>query len=415
MATLARPAIPVPTISLVLLVAAAILLNYVDRGTVAVAAPLMKGELGLSATQFGIAVSAFFWVYAPIQLGIGWLCDRFSVYRLLGAGLALWALSTAATGFIGTLPQLVVLRLLLGLGESVAFPGASKIICRHVPAARRGIANSAVAAALALGPAVGVLAGGLIMTHFGWRAMFVIFGLATLLWLLPWSAVVRTLEADKSHAAHRRFPMRRLIGTRALLTTSIGHFTVNYGFYFLLSWLPLYLVQQRGFSIQTMTLLATLVYLAQAASAVTTGWLCDHRVSRGVHPGSAFRLLTVCGLSVLAVSIVGIAIAADDATLAAFLILAGIGSGPSSTTIYAIAQIFAGPRAAGSYVGIQNATGNLAGIVAPIVTGMIVDRTGSFLNAFYVAAGVTVAGAFCWGLLVPRIEPLDLDQGVLLP
>ena len=197
MATLARPA--VPTLSLVLLVAAAIFLNYVDRGTVAVAAPLMKVELGLSATGFGIAVSAFFWIYAPIQLAVGWLCDRFSVYRLLAGGLALWALSTMLMGLVGSLAGLVVLRLLLGIGESIAFPGSSKIICRHVPPARRGIANAAVAAGIALGPALGTLAGGLITAHYGWRPMFVLFGFATLLWLAPWSAVVRALPVDADH------------------------------------------------------------------------------------------------------------------------------------------------------------------------------------------------------------------------
>src|SRR6478609_8387665 len=108
MATLARPA--VPTLSLILLVATAIFLNYVDRGTVAVAAPLLKAELGLSATGFGLAVSAFFWIYAPIQLAVGWLCDRFSVYRLLAAGLALWSVSTMLMGFVGSLAALVVLR-----------------------------------------------------------------------------------------------------------------------------------------------------------------------------------------------------------------------------------------------------------------------------------------------------------------
>jgi MFS family permease len=404
---LARPAIPVA--SLVLLVAAAILLNYVDRGTVAVAAPLMKQELGLSATAFGIAVSAFFWVYAPIQLFVGWLCDRFSVYRLLAGGLALWALSTAATGFVGSLAGLVVLRLLLGIGESIAFPGASKIICRHVPASRRGIANATIAAAIALGPAVGTLAGGLIMASFGWRAMFMIFGLATLLWLAPWSAMVRTLPEEAGHAGRDRFPLRRLTGTRALWATSFGHFTVNYGFYFLLAWLPLYLVQQRGFSIQTMTLLATMVYTAQAASALAFGWGCDRRVAGGADEGATCRLLIAGGISLLGLAILGIAVAGDDRLLVICLILAGVAAGPCSTNLYAIAQIFAGPRAAGTYVGVQNAVGNLAGIVGPIVTGIIVDRTGSFLNAFYVAAAVCGAGALTWTLAVPRIAPLDLD------
>src|SRR4051812_48879520 len=157
MATLARPAVPV--VSLVLLVATAILLNYVDRGAIAVAAPLMKGELGLSATEFGLAVSAFFWVYAPVQLCAGWLCDRFSVYKLIAGGIVLWAGSTFLIGLVGGFVSLLVLRVMLGVGESIAFPGASKVIARHIPAERRGAANAAVAAGIALGPAVGTLAG----------------------------------------------------------------------------------------------------------------------------------------------------------------------------------------------------------------------------------------------------------------
>lgn len=407
MATLARPAIPV--LSLVLLVAAAVLLNYVDRGTVSVAAPLMKSELGLSATGFGIAVSAFFWVYAPIQLAVGWLCDRFPVYRLLALGLLLWGLSTAAMGFVGSLTGLIVLRLLLGLGESIAFPGASKIICRHVPPARRGIANSAVAAALALGPAVGTLAGGMLMIHFGWRAMFVVCGLATLLWLLPWSGLTRTLPPEHRHAPADRFPLKKLIGTRALLATSICHFTANYSFYFLLAWLPLYLVNQRGFSLETMTVVTTIAYLAQAASAISAGWICDRHRAGGGEEGRAFRWISVLGASLVGIAILGVALADDTRLLILFLILAGIGSGPTSVTLYAVAQTFAGPRAAGTYVGVQNAMGNLAGIIAPIVTGLIVDKTGSFLNAFYVAAAICFVGALCWARGVPRITQLDLD------
>jgi MFS family permease len=406
MATLARPAVPI--LSLVLLVAAAILLNYVDRGTIAVAAPLMKSELGLSATGFGIAVSAFFWVYAPIQLAVGWLCDRFPVYRLLAGGLLVWALSTAAMGFVGTLTGLIALRLMLGLGESIAFPGASKIICRHVPAARRGLANSAIAAALALGPAVGTLAGGVLMINFGWRAMFVVCGLSTLLWFLPWASLMRSLPPAHGHPV-APFPVARLVRARALAATSFSHFTANYSLYFLLAWLPLYLTQQRGLSIATMTLVATLAYLGQAAAAIATGVTCDRLVAGGADDGRVLRLFSIAGIGLVGLSILGIALAADMKQLVAFLMLAGIGCGPCSVTLYATAQIFAGPRAAGTFVGVQNAVGNLAGIVAPIVTGMIVDSTGSFLNAFYVAAAVCGAGALCWALAVPRIAPLPLD------
>ena len=97
---------PGVTAWIVILIFGAVLFNYVDRGAIAIAAPLLKPELGLSATQFGLAVSAFFWVYAPLQLGIGWAMDRWCVYRLLAAGVALWALSTFLTGFVGGLPGL---------------------------------------------------------------------------------------------------------------------------------------------------------------------------------------------------------------------------------------------------------------------------------------------------------------------
>ena len=136
---------------LVVLIGLSVLLNYVDRGAIGVAAPLMKSELALSATGFGLAVSAFFWVYAPMNLAVGWLCDRFCVYRVFAAGVAIWALSTFLTGFIGGIATLLVLRLFLGLGEAIAFPGSSKIFAAEVPAAHRGLANAVVGVAIAFG------------------------------------------------------------------------------------------------------------------------------------------------------------------------------------------------------------------------------------------------------------------------
>ena len=134
---------------LVVLLAASVLLNYVDRGAVGVAAPLMKDELGLSATGFGFAVSAFFWIYAPMCVLAGWLCDRTCVYRMFAAGVALWALSTTLTGFISGLAMLIVLRLMLGMGESIAFPGASKIIAAEVAPENRGSGRSRRQASIA--------------------------------------------------------------------------------------------------------------------------------------------------------------------------------------------------------------------------------------------------------------------------
>ena len=181
----AKPA----TLTLVLLLGLAILLNYIDRGAISIASPVLKPELGLTNTEYGYAVSAFFWTYVPIQLFIGWACDRWCVYRLIAAGIALWALSTLAMGLVGGLLSLVIFRLLLGVGESITFPGASKVIARHVAPEHRGLAHGVVATGIALGPVIGTFAGGLMVASYGWRTMFVVFGLITLLVGKPvWSA-----------------------------------------------------------------------------------------------------------------------------------------------------------------------------------------------------------------------------------
>lgn len=397
------------TTAFVVVIAAAIFLNYVDRGAIGIAAPAMKTELGLSATQFGIAVSAFFWIYAPIQVLIGRLCDRLPVYRVYGAGVALWAASTFLTGFVNGLVALVALRVLLGLGESVAFPGSSKMIARHVPPESRGMANAAVGAALAVGPAVGTLAGGLITAFYGWRPMFVLFGALTFLWLLPWARVLGTIEPDRPRWSDDCVPIGKVTRHFALWAMGIGHITNTYGFYFLLAWLPLFLVQKRGFSIEEMSYYATLSYVAQAASALAMGWMSDHW-TRGGRSEAAIRraMLVVCHV-LLALCIVGILVTGDRGWLALWLVLAGIANGAGALNMYAIAQMFAGPRASGTWVGVQNGVGNISGIVGPVVTGMIIDWTGSYAGGFWLAAAVALAGALWWGLVLPLVAPIDLD------
>ena len=392
---------------LVLLLGAAIFLNYVDRGAIAVAAPLMKTELGLSATTFGIAVSAFFWVYAPVQLLVGWLCDRFSVYKLMAGGIILWAASTMLTGFVGGFASLLVLRIMLGIGESIAFPGSSKIIARHIPAQQRGMANAAVAAGLALGPAIGTLSGGLIVASLGWRPMFIIFGLATLLWLWPWRQVVARLPTTGHHDEGTSVPVRGMLGQWALWAMSIGHAAGNYCFYFLLAWLPLYLVTERGFTIAQMTMLATLGYAVQAVCAFAYGRFSDWWTRSGRSEATCRRGMMVASQALAAGAILGLGYADGAVEFAILLSLAGAASASLSLNLYAIAQMFAGPRASGTWVGVQNAFGNLSGIFGPIITGVLVDSAG-YGSAFLLTAAVAAFGAMWWALGVPKIRQLDL-------
>jgi len=407
MATVARSGRSIGS-ALVFLLGAAVFLNYVDRGAIGIAAPLMKGELGLSEETYGIAFSAFFWIYAPVQLFAGWLCDRFSVYKLMAGGILLWAASTMLMGFAGGFSSLLVLRIMLGVGESISFPGSSKIIARHVAPERRGIANAAVAAGIAIGPAVGTLAGGLILGHWGWRAIFLVFGLVTLVWLLPWQQAVRELPTTGHRDEGARVPVAKLLSKWSLWSMSIVHALGNYCFYFLLAWLPLFLTKSRGFSIGEMTLLATLGYAVQGACALGYGHFSDWWTRSGRSEAACRRWMMVASQSVAAAAILGLAFAHSAVAIGALLCLAGAATAALSLNLYCVAQMFSGPRAAGTWVGVQNAIGNLSGIIGPIVTGIVVQHSG-YNSAFVLTAAVAALGAIWWAVGVPKIEQVKLD------
>jgi MFS family permease len=395
---------------LVLLLGTAVFLNYVDRGAIGIAAPVMSRELGLSPEAYGVAFSAFFWVYAPVQLFAGRLCDRFSVYSLMAAGILLWSASTLLTGLAGGFASLLILRVMLGVGESISFPGSTKIIARHVPADRRGMANAIVAVGLALGPAAGTLAGGLMLAAWGWRAIFLVFGAITLLWLAPWRSAVRTLSAEDLAEAGPPVPLGALIGRWSLWSMAIVHCLANYCFYFLLAWLPSFLVSSRGFSITEMTMLATIGYAVQAVCALGYGRFSDWWTRSGRSEAACRRWMMVASQAAAAIAILGLAFAHGAVAIGLLLCLAGAASGSLSLNTYAVGQMFSGRRAAGTWMGFQNAIGNASGIFGSILTGFIVQRAG-YDTAFVVTAAIAAVGAIWWALAVPRIESIDVADG----
>jgi MFS family permease len=394
--------------ALVFLLGTAVFLNYVDRGAIGIAAPLMKSELGLSEEAYGLAFSAFFWIYAPVQFFAGWLCDRFSVYKLMAVGILLWAGSTLLMGFAGGFASVLVLRIMLGVGESISFPGSSKIIARHVPPESRGMANAALAIGIALGPAAGTLAGGLILGHWGWRAIFLVFGVLTLIWLLPWRGTVQALPTTGHHDRGARVPLGALLSKWPLWSMAIVHALGNYCFYFLLAWLPLFLTRARGFSISEMTLLATLGYAVQGACALSYGRFSDWWTRSGRSEAACRRGMMIASQALAAAAILALAFAKSALVIGMLLCLAGAASAVLSINVYAIAQMFAGPRASGTWVGVQNSIGNLSGIVGPIVTGIVVQRAG-YDSAFVLTAAIAAIGAAWWAWGVPRIEQVKLD------
>jgi len=390
---------------LVALMTALLFVNYVDRGNLATVGPLLIDQQGLSNAQLGLLLSAFYFTYAPAQLLSGWLCERFDVYRLLALGVAIWSLTTAASGLTVGFASLLVMRLLLGLGESVIFPGSSRLFAQLIPEERRGAANGWMAVGLAIGPAIGTFAGSLIAGRFGWQASFLVFGLLSLTWLWPWSRFTRTVPHASLSSYGPPPPYREMLGKRAAWGAFLGHFSSNYSFYFLISWLPTYLVKVRGLSINQMGVVGGLFfYTVVAASSVAAGWYSDRMIRRGASVNAVRKGYVVYGQ--LGVGLCLILCAAAPTLAVVSLLVSAVFIGIESGPVYAIAQTLAGPRAAGQWVGVQNFFGNLAGIVAPYATGLMVDRSGHYGWAFLVAGIVTFAGAAAWGWVIPKVEPL---------
>lgn len=401
----ARGSSPPKAALVVALLGLLVFINYVDRGNLATAGPLVKDELALTNTQFGILISAFFWAYAPAQLIAGWMAQRFNTYAVLTGGLVIWALATIGIGFSSGFLALLLLRLALGIGESVAFPCSSKLIAEQVPQEKLGMANAQIALGLTLGPAFGIFCGGLLMAAYGWRLSFILFGVLSLLWLIPWLRVQRDAGRHSAPLPDRSPSLMEIMRCRSAWGTAIGHFCINYSFYFLLAWLPLYLVKTQGFTIAEMAEIGGIVYLLQAAGSVIAGRVSDGWIVAGMSPTRARKTMLVGGCLIIGACMIAVVLGDWRVAIAA-LMVSGLAAGMTSSNTFAVGQTCAGPHAAGKWVGFQNFVGNIAGIVAPALTGYLVDTSGTFVSAFVIVAAVSVFGALCWGIVVRRVEPM---------
>jgi MFS family permease len=389
------------------LVTAAVFINYIDRGNLATAAPLLQDELHLSASQLGVLLSAFYYGYVVCMPAMGWLAERYGAKRVLAAGVTIWSIATLTTGFAGSFGTLLMLRVLLGIGESVAFPCASKVLAHAVEVGRLGVANGILSFGYLLGPAVGTLLGGYLMTVFGWRPVFIVFGAVSLVWLWPWSRIrISPPAMPKASTVDSQPSFAQILRRRELWGASLGHFASNYGYYFIVSWLPFYLVKSRGFSMGSMVAIASWAYLLNALSALAMGWLADRWIRAGRSPTIVYKSIMaanhLAGIACM-IGMVMLPAAGSIAALFAFEIV----SGCSYPGLFAIPQILAGPQASARWVGVQNAAGNVAGLIAPAITGVLVDQTGLFDVAFALAAAVNGLGLIGWVIMLRKIAPIQ--------
>ncbi len=393
--------------AMVILIGISIFINYIDRGNLSTAATLVKRELNLSATQLGFLLTAFFITYMPMQPVVGWLVDKFTASRVLVAGFVVWSLATILSGFAGGFAALFACRLLLGVGESVSFPSMSRILAENVSEAQRGLANGIVQSGLAFGPAFGIFFGGMLVATYGWRPFFIGFGLLSALWVVAWMAVSHRHvgHSDAARVAGTP-PMSLILKESSLWGASLAHFCSNFLLYFLLTWIPYYLVHERHWTLKQMASIGGASFLLMGVGMLICGGVVDRFIRVGASPTLVRKTTFGIGAAVAAISMIGCGYSGDAAS-AIWLAFAGVGTGILCVNTFVVAQTMAGPAATGRWVGVQNTLANVAGIIAPSLTGILVDRTGSFHLPFAIAAAMALSSGLAWIFLVGPIVRID--------
>ncbi len=384
------------------------LINYFDRATIAFALPLISRDLHLGPEAKGVLLSAFFWSYALMQIPMGVLADRVNLRWLYAVAFALWSVSQGLIGLATGLGTLIAFRVLLGVGEAIYLPGGSKIVSLLFRPSERGLPSGIFDAGTRTGLVMeGVLVPWL-LTRFGWRTTFAVVGFSALLWLIPWFAVApRELHGDGGHPGRTHAPIGRRLAVLATNRNLIGicaaFFCFDYYWYFLVNWLPDYLVTARGLTLLRAGIYAALPYLVFGASEPIGGWIADRLVETGWTETRARKVVVTVALLTGLFLIPASRVSSPAAAVG--LIIGGCLVGLATGNLLVILQACAPPDEIGLWTGVYNFIGNIAGILSPLVTGFLIAQTGSYAPAFVLAAALIALGPLALWFVVGELKP----------
>lgn len=402
---------------LLLLLFVGLIFNYIHRSALSVATPAIMHDLGLSKAAMGVLLSSFFWVYALLQVPLGWLTDRFGVKYLYGFSYAFWCMASMTTGLASSFATILALRILVGMGEAVVFPASTRAVAHWFPPSQRGTATGLYTTGVRVGIIIATVFGALLLTHYGWKMLFVISGAAGLPWLLGWFGFFahynRRDRTDSGREANLRktagmrgglvkefMGQARLLRYRATWGVSLGFLCYDYAWYVYVTWMPAYLMLDRHFSLKEAGLYASLPIVCNTIATPIAGILSDRLIAGGIEEIRARKLFLAGGL-LLGCLIVPAGLVHSPYTSVALLSgsLFGLGFvGPNSWTI---TTAIAPRELVGTLAGVQNFWGNVGGIVAPALTGYIAYASGSFVAALMFTGAVLLLGAVFYVFLIP--------------
>ncbi len=407
-------------------------ISYIDRACLGVAIPAIERDLKLDPSTVGAVLGAFFWTYALGQLPSGWLVDRIGARLSYTIAMLCWSVFTAATSLARGFASLFGLRLLLGAGESPAYPTNAKVVAEWFPRSERAFATSIFDNGARVGSALALPIVSAVIYFFGWRASFIVTGSMGLLWAIGWYVFYRQPSehtwvndaerliinspsegsVTRSEAAKPVTPIRwrDLFRYRTVWGMMLGFFCLSFVIYFFITWFPTYLVRARGFTLLRLGIYGTIPALFAIPCGYLGGYVSDILVRRGVRLTWARKIPIVIGMTTA--SSIALAVVVPSAAWALALLALCYGSLTfAAASIWSLpADVAPTPGHVGSIGGIQNFASNLAGVGISNFVGLMLERTGGFVAALLVAGGFAILGACSYLFIVGEIEPLTQRQ-----
>ncbi len=385
------------------------MINYMDRATISIANPLIREDLGISLPQMGFLLSAFPLTYALAQLPLGLIIDRLGPRRLLGAGVTLWSLAQCVSGLATGMSQLWILRFLLGIGEGPSMPAGTKVIKRWFGIRQRGTAMGIFTGANHFGQAIAAPVLTALMVLAGWRWMFILMGgvgfisaLVRFLTyrepedvsLLPEERAILTEGDPVSGGESMTFSLwRKLFGFRTSWGLFLGVFGTSYMSGIYATWLPAYLEMTYHMSIGKTGLLVAIPFACATVGSLFAGWIADVIARFNISAMDSGRLVFIAGLLGLAGFTVLTAQSSDVVMATVWISCAMFFSQLSGTCSWLVAANAVPENCLASFGGIQNCFGYIGGAIAPAVTGLAVEATGSFSMPLIIGASISVVSA----------------------
>jgi len=379
---------------------------YVSRSALSVplALPEFIRTFHLSITDRGVLNSAFFWTYAVLQIPAGWVVDRYGVKLPYFLGFAIWCLASASTALTRTIPELIVVQVLLGAGQAVVAPASYRWIRHHFVEQERGLAIALYMTGTKIGPAIGAPLAAWLIGMYDWRLMFVLIGLGGLIWLVPWMLLVKNDDRQIERAAEKKdgappIPFGRIMASPVVWGTIVASFCYMYFVYFCMTWMPAYFMERRHLSLGKMGLYTFFSFGGMALIATLAGWTADRLIGRGHNPVTVRKWFTIAGFSIACTELIG-ARATSLETALVFAVVSLSGLGLATANYWALTQTLIPGAAIGRISGIQNCACSVAGIVAPILTGWLLQKTGNYEAPMMAVLVVLVTGVLSYLFLI---------------